>query len=87
MRFMKSDKGLIGIDITSASVKLLELAQCRGSYQVVSYAVKPLRESTIIERRIRDINDVTSTLKTRFRPCATPYASSRRRHSCECGHH
>ncbi|CAM3476808.1 type IV pilus biogenesis protein PilM [Halomonas sp. AOP12-C2-37] len=63
MRFMKSDKGLIGIDITSASVKLLELAQCRGSYQVVSYAVKPLRESTIIERRIRDINDVTSTLK------------------------
>ncbi|MGO2241921.1 MAG: type IV pilus biogenesis protein PilM [Halomonas sp.] len=63
MRFMKSDKGLIGIDITSASVKLLELTQCRGYYQVESYAVKPLRESTIIERRIRDINDVTSTLK------------------------
>ncbi|WP_235041419.1 type IV pilus biogenesis protein PilM [Vreelandella profundi] len=63
MSLMKSDKGLIGIDITSANIKLLELKQCRGSYQVESYAIKTLRESTLIERRIRDINDVISTLK------------------------
>ena len=45
MRLLKPGKGLIGVDITSATVKLLELKQYSDSYQVDSYAVQPLRVS------------------------------------------
>lgn len=62
MRFLKPGKGLIGVDITSATVKLLELKQCHDNYQVESYAVRPLREGAVVERRIRDIDDVASVL-------------------------
>ncbi|MDP3534388.1 type IV pilus assembly protein PilM [Halomonas sp. M1] len=62
MRLLKPTKGLIGVDITSATVKLLELKQCNDNYQVESYAVRPLREGAVVERRIRDINDVANVL-------------------------
>lgn len=62
MRFLKPGKGLIGVDITSATVKLLELKQCHDNYQVESYAVRPLREGAVVERRIRDIDGVASVL-------------------------
>lgn len=62
MRSIKLGKGLIGIDITSATVKLLELKKCHDTYQVESYAVRPLREGAVVQRRIRDIDDVASVL-------------------------
>ena len=62
MRLLKPSKGLIGVDITSATVKLLELKQCNDNYQVESYAVRPLREGAVVERRIRDMNDVANVL-------------------------
>lgn len=62
MRFPTSRRGLIGIDITSATVKLLELKPTRDNYQVESYAVRPLPEGTVVERRIQDIDAVASVL-------------------------
>ncbi|WNL39674.1 type IV pilus assembly protein PilM [Halomonas sp. PAMB 3264] len=63
MRLSTSGKGLIGVDITSATVKLLELKQLDTNYQVQSYAVRPLKEGAVVERRIRDINDVARVLR------------------------
>ncbi|WP_447529659.1 MULTISPECIES: type IV pilus assembly protein PilM [unclassified Vreelandella] len=63
MRLPKSGKGLIGVDITSATVKLLELKQLDGNFQVQSYAVRPLKEGAVVERRIRDISDVARVLR------------------------
>lgn len=62
MRLLKSHSGLIGVDITSATVKLLELKSTADNYHVESYAVRPLREGAVIERRIQDIDDVASVL-------------------------
>ncbi|MYL23350.1 type IV pilus assembly protein PilM [Vreelandella massiliensis] len=62
MRLLKSNNGLIGVDITSATVKLLELKPTADNYCVESYAVRPLREGAVIERRIQDIDDVASVL-------------------------
>ncbi|MGM0521068.1 MAG: type IV pilus biogenesis protein PilM, partial [Pseudomonadota bacterium] len=62
MRLLKSHNGLIGVDITSATVKLLELKSTADNYHVESYAVRPLREGAVIERRIQDIDDVASVL-------------------------
>lgn len=53
MRFRASGKGLIGVDITSATVKLIELRRVGGTFQIDSYAVRPLREGAVVERRIR----------------------------------
>ncbi len=41
MRLLTPSKGLIGVDITSATVKLLELKQSNDNFQVESYAVRP----------------------------------------------
>lgn len=63
MRLSTSGKGLIGVDITSATVKLLELQRLDTNYMVQSYAVRPLKEGAVVERRIRDINDVARVLR------------------------
>ncbi|MDT0502414.1 type IV pilus assembly protein PilM [Halomonas sp. PAR7] len=62
MRLMASSKGLIGVDITSATVKLVELRRAGSTYQVESYAVRPLREGAVIERRIQDMDEVVDAL-------------------------
>ncbi|MGS2744496.1 type IV pilus assembly protein PilM [Halomonas sp. LS-001] len=62
MRLLKPGKGLIGVDITSATVKLLELKPTATNYQVASYAVRPLRDGAVVERRIQDIDDVANVL-------------------------
>lgn len=62
MRFRASSKGLIGVDITSATVKLVELRRAGASYQVESYAVRPLREGAVVERRIQDMGEVVDAL-------------------------
>ena len=62
MRFLNNRGGLIGIDITSVTVKLLELKPTSNGYQVESYAVRPLPEGTVDERRIQDISAVADVL-------------------------
>ncbi|MFG6667284.1 type IV pilus assembly protein PilM [Halomonas sp. HNIBRBA4712] len=64
MRLPTSGKGLIGVDITSATVKLLELKQLDSHYQVQSYAVRPINEGAVVERRIKDITHVAQVLRS-----------------------
>ncbi|MCE8003884.1 type IV pilus assembly protein PilM [Billgrantia ethanolica] len=63
MRLRPSGKGLIGVDITSATVKLIELRRMGARYQIESYAVRPLREGAVVERRIRDMGEVADVLR------------------------
>lgn len=51
------------MDITSATVKLLELERHAGGLRIDSYAVRPLREGAVVERRIRDKHEVIDTLR------------------------
>ncbi|MGM0982912.1 MAG: type IV pilus assembly protein PilM [Pseudomonadota bacterium] len=62
MRLRASGKGLVGVDITSATVKVIELKRTGNHYQVESYAVRPLREGAMIERRIRNMPAVVDAL-------------------------
>lgn len=52
--FKKKKKALLGIDITSSSVKVLELSRTNGRYQVEAYASEALPEGAIDQRSIRD---------------------------------
>ena len=63
MQLRPSRKGLIGVDITSATVKLIELRRVGAQYLVESYAVRPLREGAVVERRIRDMSEVADALR------------------------
>lgn len=63
MRLFDHATGLLGIDITSATVKLLELRRKSDAMQVESYAVRPLKDGAVVERRIKDIEGVADVLK------------------------
>jgi len=74
---------VLGIDISSTSVKLLELSKHNDKYCVDSYAVAPLPINTIIENDIKDIEAVIEALKiainrsgTKLKNVATSIANS-----------
>lgn len=52
--FARKKQPLLGIDISSTSIKLLELARSGNRYRVESYAVEPLPPNSIIEKNITD---------------------------------
>jgi type IV pilus assembly protein PilM len=48
--YRKPSKGLIGVDISSTSVKVLELSVKNNRYWVESYALVPLPEGSVVEK-------------------------------------
>ena len=49
---------LIGLDITTSSIKLVELSLSGGQYRVESYAAEATPHSAISEKNIVDANAV-----------------------------
>jgi type IV pilus assembly protein PilM len=61
--FGKKSNILLGLDISSTSVKLLELSQTNNSYRVESYAVEPLPPNAVVEKNISDVEGVGDAIK------------------------
>jgi type IV pilus assembly protein PilM len=61
--FGKKNDTLLGIDISSSSVKLLELSRSGDKYRVESYAVEPLPENSVVEKSINDAELVGDVVK------------------------
>jgi type IV pilus assembly protein PilM len=61
--YRKPNKGLIGVDISSTSVKVLELAVKNGKYHVESYALVPLSEGSVVEKNILNVEAVADALE------------------------
>ena len=70
---------LLGIDISSTSIKLLELSQSGSGYRVESYSVEPLPPNAVVERNIADVDLVGQAIgravkksgtRTKFAACA-----------------
>ncbi len=55
---------VLGLDISSTTVKLLELSQAGGRYRVESYAVTSLPVDAVIEKNVNDIEGVTNAIRT-----------------------
>ncbi|HEJ1746477.1 TPA: type IV pilus assembly protein PilM [Pseudomonas aeruginosa] len=51
----KKANTLLGIDISSTSVKLLELSRSGGRYKVEAYAVEPLPPNAVVEKNIVEL--------------------------------
>jgi len=62
MLFSKS-KGLVGLDIGSSSIKLLELAETKTGYQLVNFGIEPLPHETIVDSTIMNAPAVVSAVR------------------------
>lgn len=54
----KASSAKLGIDISSSTVKLLELSRSGSRYRVESYAVEPLPPNAVVEKNITDVEGV-----------------------------
>ncbi|WP_445116785.1 pilus assembly protein PilM [Acinetobacter sp. WZC-1] len=64
--YRKPNKGLIGVDISSTSVKLLELSVKNGRYWVESYGLSPLLEGSVVEKNILNPESVADAVERAF---------------------
>lgn len=55
---------VLGIDISSTTVKLLELSYTGGQYRVESYAVSSLPQDAVIEKNVNDVDGVANAIRT-----------------------
>lgn len=62
---------MLGLDISSASVKLLELSKSGGDYKVESYGVEPLPENAVVEKNISDVEGVGEAIARLVERCKT----------------
>jgi type IV pilus assembly protein PilM len=55
---------VLGLDISSTTVKLLELSFSGGRYRVESYAVSSLPQDAVIEKSVNDVDGVSNAIRT-----------------------
>ena len=56
--FLKSkQKSILGLDISSTSIKLLELSQSDAGLRVESYGVESLPDNAVVEKNVAAIED------------------------------
>ncbi len=64
MGLLKRKKpAILGLDISSTSVKLLELTQDGDKYRVQSLAVEPLPDNAVVDKNIQDVEAVGETIQ------------------------
>ena len=54
---------VLGLDISTTAVKLLELSKSGDRYRVESYAVEPLPPNSVIEKNISDVDGVGEAIR------------------------
>ncbi|SDK57436.1 pilus assembly protein PilM [Microbulbifer yueqingensis] len=79
----KGPKGMLGLDISSTAVKLLELSRNGSKYRVECYAVEPLPPNAVVDKNINDIEATAEAIrkvvrrsKTRLRRAAVAVSGS-----------
>lgn len=72
MRFFnRKGSAVLGLDISSTAVKLLELGQSGSRYRVESYAVVPLPPHAVVEKSIADVEAVGSAIEKAVKRAGT----------------
>lgn len=81
--FNRKKSPILGFDISSTAVKLLELSQSGSRYRVESYAVEPLPPNSVVEKNLTDVEAVGDAIrravqrsKTKGKFAATAVAGS-----------
>jgi len=61
--FTRNTPPVVGLDISSSAVKLLELSRHGNRYRVESYAVEPLPPNSVVEKNITDVEAVGEAVR------------------------
>ena len=67
----KGPASVLGLDISSTSVKLLELSRSGNDFRVESYGVEPLPENAVVEKNISDVEGVGEAIQRLIDRCKT----------------
>ena len=62
---------VVGLDISSTAVKLLELSYNGSRYRVESYAVEPMPPNSVVERAITDAEAVGDAIRRAIKRSGT----------------
>lgn len=61
--FKRAQFNLLGVDISTTAVKVLQLSRAQNNYQVEHYGVAPLPQHAIIDKEIKDSASVAETIR------------------------
>ena len=61
--FSKKAQPVVGVDVSSSAVKLLELSKHGSKYRVESYAVEPLPPNAVVEKNITEVEAVGEAIR------------------------
>ena len=67
----RNKPAILGLDISSTSVKLLELTQDGDKYRVQSLAVEPLPDNAVVDKNIQDVDAVGQTIQKAIKRSGT----------------
>ncbi len=62
--FNRKQNTVLGIDISTAAVKLLELSKTDNRYRVESFAVAPLHQDALVDKNITNVDMIAEAIKT-----------------------
>jgi len=69
--FKPKQPPILGIDISSTSVKLIELGRAGAGFKVESHAVEPLPSEAVAEKAIQDVDAVGEALQKAIKKAGT----------------
>jgi type IV pilus assembly protein PilM len=61
--FKKKAQPVVGLDIGSASVRVLQLSKTLGGYRVEHFAMEPVGKGVVVEKSVQDIEAVSSAIQ------------------------
>lgn len=75
--FKRGQPAVLGIDISTAAVKLLELREVGARYKVESYAVSPLPQDAVVDKTIANIDVIAHSIRN-----AVKQSGTKTKHAC-----
>lgn len=69
--FNRGQSVVLGIDISTAAIKLLELSKTGVRYRVESYAVSPLPQDAIVDKNIANVDVIATAIKKAVKQSGT----------------
>jgi len=69
--FNRGQSVVLGIDISTAAIKLLELSRSGSRYRVESYAVSPLPQDAVVDKNIANIDVIAHAIKAALKQSGT----------------
>lgn len=69
--FNRGESAVLGIDISSAAIKLLELSRSGARYRVESYSVAPLPQDAVVDKNIANAEVIANAIKLAVKQSGT----------------